>query len=255
MSRILSGTKQHAFVTMCALLVVIVFLRLICQAQGGVPSLPEKSRDTDSDRFDMLVRDDFFAGMMGDKTRLDRGMKTCEQLLATNPKHAEALVWHGGGLIARASQAYRTGNSATGEKLWIQGIDEMNRAVNFEPNNIGVRIGRAATLIGLAQSGWDAHDSQAHALLESAVTDYEQVYEWQKPRFSEMRIHSRGELLFGLASGWSILGNQRKATEYLNLIVDECDRTPYESEARRWLKKTPPFVVQHDCIGCHVSAN
>src|SRR2546423_5203788 len=49
-----------------------------------------------SGRFDALVREDFFAGMMGDEARLDRGMKFCEEILASNPKHAEALVWIGG---------------------------------------------------------------------------------------------------------------------------------------------------------------
>jgi hypothetical protein len=52
-----------------------------------------------------------------------------------------------------------------------------------------------------------------------------------------------------------MLGNQSKAAEYLRLIVKECGRTSYEAEALRWLNKKPPFVVQHDCIGCHVSAN
>jgi tetratricopeptide (TPR) repeat protein len=206
------------------------------------------------DRFDVLVRADFFAGMLGDKRRLDRGMKACEDALAKNPKHAEALVWHGGGLIARASQAYRLSDSATGERLWKQGIDEMNRAVIFDPNDIGVKIGRAATLIGLAQSGWDPHDSEARSLLESAVKDYEQVYEIQKPQFDDIRMHSRGELLFGLASGWSMLGNQAKTKEYLETIIAECQKTPYESEAKRWLNKKPPFVVQHDCTGCHISS-
>src|SRR4051812_12527716 len=49
------------------------------------------------ERFDEIVRGDFFAGMMGDTARLERGMKYCEEVLSKNPKHAEALVWHGGG--------------------------------------------------------------------------------------------------------------------------------------------------------------
>jgi hypothetical protein len=253
MSKTLPVPKRSRVVAACLLLAAVVLLKLISPAQSKM--LTERSQNNDTIRFDQLVRDDFFAGMMGDKARLDRGMKTCEQVLARNAKHAEALVWHGGGLVARASQAYRRGDSAAGDQLWKQGLEEMNQAVAFEPKNMGVRIGRAATLIGLAQSGWDARDSQARVLLESAVRDYEQVYEWQKPQFSKVRIHSRGELLFGLASGWSILGNQSKATEYLRLIVKECGRTSYEAEALRWLNQKPPFVVQHDCIGCHVSAN
>jgi hypothetical protein len=134
-----------------------------------------------SGRFDALVREDFFAGTMGDEARLDRGMKFCEEILAAKPKHAEALVWHGGGLLARAAQAYAKGSSALGDSLWNRGLKEMNDAVAFEPNNMAVKIGRSATLIGLAQSGWDPSDAQGRALLLSALTDYEKVYQWQKP--------------------------------------------------------------------------
>src|SRR5438128_388694 len=66
-------------------------------------------------RFDELVREDFFAGMMGETKRLDRGMKYCEDVLAKDPRHAEALVWHGGGLITRAAIAYRRGDSKLGD--------------------------------------------------------------------------------------------------------------------------------------------
>lgn len=203
-------------------------------------------------RFDELVRDDFFAGMTGDTARLDRGMKFTEQLLAINSKHADALVWHGGGLLTRAAKAFAKGDLAGGEQMWKQGLEEMTTAAALEPDNMRVKIGRSATLIGLAQSGWDASDHEGRQLLLSALRDYEKVYEWQKPFFAKVSIHSRGELLFGLASGYSLLGDQEKTRSYLNLIVEQCGGTAYEREARRWLqfKKIP--TVQHDCIGCHV---
>lgn len=212
----------------------------------------EQLKPAKPERFDELVRDDFFAGMMGDTARLDRGMKFTEDLLARNPKHADALVWHGGGLLARAAKAYARADAAAGDRMWKQGLEEMNRAAALEPANIRVKIGRSATLIGLAQSGWDASDREGRELLQSALNDYEKVYEWQKPFFAKVSIHSRGELLFGLASGYSLLGDQEKTRSYLNLIVEQCGGTAYEREARRWLQfKTIP-TVQHDCIGCHV---
>jgi hypothetical protein len=203
-------------------------------------------------RFDEVVRNDFFAGMMGDKTRLDRGMKYCEDILAKDPKHADALVWHGGGLLTRAANAYRQGDQTLGDNLWDLGLKEMNDAVAFQPDNMGVKIGRSATIIGVAQSGWDSTDSQSRALLESALVDYEKIYQWQKPSFSKLSSHSRGELLFGLASGWSILGNHEKARYYLSLTAQECAGTEYESEAKKWIKSKPETVIQHDCMGCHV---
>jgi len=42
-------------------------------------------------RFDLKVRNDLFAGMYGDAQALQRGLATCERILAENPKDAEAL--------------------------------------------------------------------------------------------------------------------------------------------------------------------
>jgi len=218
-------------------------------ARAQTPQARDGGKTTE--RFDEIVRADFFAGMAGDDARLDRGMKFCEEVLSSNPKHAEALVWHGGGLLTRASRAYAKGDSRLGDSLWGRGLEEMNDAVRFEPDNMGVKIGRSATLIGLAQSGWDSSDTDSRALLASALEDYEKVYKWQKPFLRELGIHSRGELLFGLASGWSILGERDKALGYLRLIVTECKGTAYESEARHWLSVRPLPVVEHDCVGCH----
>src|SRR5918912_1193957 len=201
----------------------------------SVEAQTTKRSQQQAERFDELVRNDFFAGMMGDKARLDRGMKFCEEILAKNPKHAEALVWHGGGLITRSAEAYRRGDNKLGDALWNQGIKEMNDAVAFEPDRIDVKIGRSATIIGLAQAGWDANNAESRELLKSAVLDYEKVYQAQKPTFSRLWEHSRGELLFGLASGWSILGEHQKAREYLRLIVKEVKGTDYETDAQKWL--------------------
>lgn len=209
------------------------------------------AKQESGERFDDIVRGDFFAGMMGDDARLDRGMKFCEEILDKNPKHAEALVWHGGGLLTRASRAYAKGDSALGDRLWERGLKEMDEAVRIAPGHMGIKIGRSATIVGLAQSGWDASDARARTLLESALADYEAVYRWRKPVFSTLTAHSRGELLFGLASGWSILGEHRKARAYLRLVLEECKDTPYAAEARKWLG-APNAVVQHDCRGCHV---
>jgi hypothetical protein len=128
----------------------------------------------------------------------------------------------------------------------------MNDAVALQPDNMGIKIGRSATIIGVAQSGWDSTESESRALLESALVDYEKIYQWQKPSFSKLSSHSRGELLFGLASGWSILGNHEKARHYLSLITQQCAETEYESDAKRWIKSKPGTVIQHDCMGCHV---
>src|SRR3954464_11368323 len=65
------------------------------------------------ERFDLVVRGDFFAGFAGDRARLAKGMEACERVLAESPNHAEALVWHGSGLAFSAGMAFQKGDMKT----------------------------------------------------------------------------------------------------------------------------------------------
>ncbi len=58
-------------------------------------------------RFDFKVREDMFAGMDGDTAAFDRAMKLIDDTLATDPNHAEALVWRGDGRLFLAGQAFQ----------------------------------------------------------------------------------------------------------------------------------------------------
>src|SRR3954447_12577072 len=77
-----------------------------------------------AERFDTAVRTDFFAGFAGDSARLQKGMEACEQALAKNPGHAEALVWRGSGLFFQAGQAFAAGDMARGGELSGRGLAE-----------------------------------------------------------------------------------------------------------------------------------
>src|SRR5260221_14213315 len=61
-----------------------------------------------AERFDYLVREDMFRGFAGDTAVFERAMALCETRLAADPNNAEALVWHGTGLLFRAGEAVRT---------------------------------------------------------------------------------------------------------------------------------------------------
>ena len=67
-----------------------------------------------AERFDMEVRNDFFAGFSGNKEALDRAMQKSEAVMAANPKHAEAMVWHGGGLMMLSRTAFQSGDTQKG---------------------------------------------------------------------------------------------------------------------------------------------
>lgn len=219
---------------------------------GDQPAAPAKST---APRFDAAVRNDFFAGFAGDRTALDRAMTTCEAVLAAKPAHAEALVWHGAGLMLRAGELFRRGDVQKGRQTWERGLAEMDEAVRLEPKMIGVRVPRAAALI--ASSRFVPDPAQRRALLLRAESDYEVVYAKQKPYFNKLSTHSRGELLFGLAETYARLDKPEKARPMLEAIVSGLKGTAYEKQAKTWLADTaagPASTRSHTCIGCHVAA-
>ena len=209
----------------------------------------EASRQSqETRRFDFLVRDDFFAGLAGDQQRFDRAMKVCEEALAKNPKHAEAMVWRGAGVFMQAGQAFQKGDLRKGGELWQKGLDEMNAAIALEPDNVGVVIPRAAVL--LEASKHVPMPAAARELLETAVKDYEKVLQLQQSYFDRLTPHARGELLLALGSGWHRLGDQNKAELYFRRLAKEGAGTPYAEKAQFWMeKKTLPQNLS--CSGCH----
>jgi tetratricopeptide (TPR) repeat protein len=200
-------------------------------------------------RFDMLVRSDFFAGFGGDEARLTHGMEACERTLADNPRHAEALVWHGAGLAFRGGMAFQKGDAQTGADLWGRGLAEMDRAVALEPDNVGVRVPRGALLL---QATRYMDPGGARPLVAEAVGDYERTLAIQAAYFDTMGDHPKGELLFGLAEGYARLGDMDKARTYFERLVKDAPASGQAPKARDWLATgTLPRSQGLSCVGCH----
>jgi hypothetical protein len=66
-------------------------------------------------------------------------------------------------------------------------------------------------------------------------------------------VHSRGELLSGLAECWYRAGNMTKARAYLQLIGEQTKDSPYAARAKQVLDSPdPPNQLNWRCLGCHV---
>jgi hypothetical protein len=163
------------------------------------------------ERFDEKVRADFFDGMRGDDAAMARAMKVCEETLAKNPKHAEAMVWHGAGVVTESRNAFRVGDRAKGIDLYTKGIAEMDAAVALEPDNVGVRIPRGAVFLAMAPF---VPEPEKTKLLERGLSDYERTYALQEAEFPKLTLHAREQLLYGLTDGYANLGQTDKAQSY-----------------------------------------
>jgi hypothetical protein len=230
-------------------------------ASFGAPKVPEFAslrqppRQPDAqpvERFDNRIRDDFFAAFDGDMAAFDRAMRECESTLAKNPGHAQALVWHGNGLVFSSREWFERGDYRKGTVLWERGLQEMDHALALSPDSVGVLVPLGASLLG---AGMHMPERYAGPFLEKGVSAYEKVLHLQGPSFDRLSVHSKGELLIALAEAEDRLGRTAEARVYYRRIADELDSPElpaYAIQARAWLDgKLPKNAAPHECTGCH----
>jgi tetratricopeptide (TPR) repeat protein len=189
------------------LLVLLAACASTQPAPVATPAAPPKA-PADAERFDFKVRQDFFDGMRGDAAALDRAQKLCEDTLARNPNHAEAMVWHGAALAARSREAFQRGDRDAGMALYTKALGEMDHAVELAPQSVGVRIPRGAVYLAMAPH---VPEPERAKLAERGVSDYEATLAAQASYFSTLSLHSREQLLYGLTDGYAMLGQTDKA--------------------------------------------
>lgn len=204
----------------------------------------------DPNRFDMSVRNDFFAGFAGNRQALDRGMKACEEALSKNSNNAAAMVWHGAGNFYLGGAAFQAGDMATGQQLSEKGLGEMEHAVAIAPDNLGVRIPRGAVLLTASQ---DMPAQMARPLIDKGLADFEHSYELQAKIFDTLGTHPRGELLIGMASAYARTGKTEQADAMFERIRATLPGTPYASSAQKWLDTKTLAPREAGCLGCHVA--
>jgi hypothetical protein len=188
---------------------LLVLLAACASSPPARPVAPSAAKaPADSERFDVKVRQDFFDGMRGDAAALDRAQKLCEDTLAKNPNHAEALVWHGAALAARSREAFQRGDRDAGMALYTKALGEMDHAVELAPQSVGVRIPRGAVYLAMAPH---VPEPERDKLATRGVSDYEATLAAQASYFSTLPLHSREQLLYGLTDGYAMLGQTDKA--------------------------------------------
>ena len=222
--------------------------RLFWLISAAIASFVFGALSRGAERFDYQVRNDFFAGFTGNAEAMARAMKTTETILAENPNHAEALVWHGAGVYFQAGKAFRSGDSEKGMELAEKGIGEMDKAVQIAPDDIGVRVPRGSVLLTATRFQQGPH---VEPLIQRGLSDFQHVYELQSAQLSTMPSHPKGELLFGLADANNRLGKKDQAKIFYERAAAELPGTPYERNAQEWLASGQLSAQQSGCLGCH----
>ena len=199
-------------------------------------------------RFDHQVRNDFFAGFSGNNEAMARAMTVTEATLASDPNHAEALVWHGAAIYYQAGQAFQKGDVQKGMELATKGVAEMDKAVALAPDHIGVRVPRGAVLLTATRY---QQGPQVAPLLDRAMQDYEHTYKLQEKVLDTLGTHPRGELLLGIADAANRMGDKEKAKQFYERAVADLPDTVYSRNAKEWLETGKLAPQKAGCLGCH----
>jgi len=202
------------------------------------------------ERFDVQVRNDFFSGFSGNGEALERAMKKSEAVLAADPKHAEAMVWHGSGTFFLSGAAARNKDFPKAGELYQKGLDEMAAAVALQPENVAVVIPRGATLLTASQS---IPGEPGKQLLQTGLADYEKVYRLQSSYFDRLGGHARGELLFGLAEGYLRAGDEARARQWFQKLVSVDDPSNGHLQQAKAYLDSGKLTGTRSCAGCHVA--
>lgn len=219
-----------------------------CLALSATLLLTAAAAAQQTERFDMKVREHFFAGFQGDSEALQRGMAMVEETLQAQPDHPQALVWQASGWYFQSGHAYQRGDAETGMALFDKSVAQFERAVSLAPDHVGVLIPRAAAFLQSARHV--THAPTRARLLETVVGDYTRVLELQQPYLESLATHNRGELFGGLADALWQLDRRAEARVFLQRMVSELPDSPYATVAGRQLD-SPETSVQLTCLGCH----
>ena len=204
---------------------------------------------SDPSDFDHLVRADFFAGIAGDDARFTKAIERCERALEINPKHPEALVWHGAALLARAGQAFLKGDMSTGGPMFERGLQEMNDAVVLAPDNLAVLIPRGAVLLEATRR---MPPEMADPLLESAVRITSTCSRSRRRSSRPSAITPRANCSSVSPTAANRLGDHDKARRYFDRLIADAPTSGQAPKAREWMATgMVPKSSGASCVGCH----
>jgi hypothetical protein len=198
-----------------------------------------------------LVREDIFAGFMGnDMVRFARGERNVEQLLKDRPdQRGNLLAWRGSAALHRAVLAHEAGNSAEFLKRFEAARADLAEAAQQTSGNDGVAAITGGSYAVFADRLPEPHRATAWA---EAYTAYSTLWKQQGSMIDKLPVHHRGEVLGGLVQSAQRTGRTEEMAQHLDRMITMLQGTPYETTAQQW-KANPSIAAttKVTCKACH----
>jgi hypothetical protein len=198
-----------------------------------------------------LVREDIFAGFLGDDMEsFARGEKNIDLLMEKRPAaKANLLAWKGGAALYRAVRAHENNRADEFKKHYQMALDFFSQARSITPQGDGVAAVTGGSYVIFADRLPKEYRAAAWS---EAYNHYQALWKQQGSIVDKLPVHLRGELLGGLAQSAERTGRTEELAQYIEKMLTVLRDTPYEPVARRW-KENPKAASSASltCLTCH----
>ncbi len=232
-------------------------LEKIVIALGFILVVPVTAQQPARSTFDprigssVIVREDIFAGYLAhDRQRQLRGEKNVEILLVERPKdRARLTAWKAWILLNRAVDAFESKRKNQFDRDYQRSLDLFSEAANLQPDDAGVL---AITGAGFVTFSDRLPERVRRDAWNSAYKAYANLWRVQEADLDKLALHSKGELLAGLAQAAQRSGRPTESAQALGKIVTTMSGTAYAAMAKKWVE-SPEIAARTNltCRTCH----
>ncbi|MEQ8317862.1 MAG: hypothetical protein RIE77_01755 [Phycisphaerales bacterium] len=183
--------------------------------------------------FERAIFADFVDAAQGDADAKQRLVDACTQAIEVDSENAEAIAWRGAARMFDAGSASEAGDFMAAMRHTNEALADLDRARDLEPENPGVRVVTATTLLNLAAYHPIDRMAKGYAAkgVEDAIAALSKLYE----NWNEQPIDLKGQLMIGVAWGYDRMGETTKARDWFNRVIGAAPGTTWAEQAQAWI--------------------
>lgn len=183
--------------------------------------------------FERAVFADFVDAAEGDAAARQRLVDACAQAIEIDARNAEAIAWRGAARMFNAGSASEAGDFMAAMRHTNEALADLDEARELEPENPGVRMVAATTLLNLAAYHPIDRMAKGYAAkgIDDAIAALSKLYE----NWNEQPIGVKGQLLIGVARGYDRMGETKKARDWFNRVIGAAPGTTWAEQAQAWI--------------------
>lgn len=183
--------------------------------------------------FERTVFADFVKASQGDEAAKQRLVDACQQAIEADDKNAEAIAWLGAVKLFDAGTASEAGDFMAAMRHTNEALADLDKARELEPENPGVRMVAATTLLNLA--AYHPIDRMAQGYAAKGIEDAKAALLELHDNWNDQPTGVKGQLMIGIARGYDRMGKATKARDWFNRVIGAAPGTLWADQAQAWI--------------------